>query len=83
MDTRTIGESTRECLLTDVPAGTGPVPSRGIELCWHSAREAALTSTCSASVEPGVIGYLIERNHGGTWGSSACEQARHVILNAH
>ena len=83
VDTRTIGKSTRECFLTDVPAGTGPVPSRGIELCGISSSSRLLYNTCSASVKPGMIGYLIERNHGGTWGSSACEQARHVILNAH
>ncbi len=83
VDTRTIGKSTRECFLTDVPAGTGPVPSRGVELCGVSSSSRLLYNTCSASDKPAVIGFLIERNHGGTWGNPACEQARQVLLNSH
>ncbi len=83
VDSRTIGKTTRECLLTDVPSGTGPVPSRGVELCGVSNSTALLYNTCSASVKPGVLGYLIERNHGGAWKNSACEQASQVVVNSH
>jgi hypothetical protein len=83
VDSRTIGETTRECFLTDVPSGTGPVPSRGVELCDVSSSTALLYSTCSASAKPGVLGYLIERKHGGAWKNSACEQASQVLVNSH
>jgi hypothetical protein len=84
VDTRTVGKLTHVCLLTDVPARTGPDPARGVELCVVSESTGrVLYNTCSASAKPGIVGYLIEKHHGRTWSNAACAAASQVALDSH
>ena len=84
VDTRTVGKLNHVCLLTDVPAETGPDPARGVELCVVSESTGrVLYNACSASTKPGLVGYLIEKHHGRTWSNAACAAASQVALDSH
>ena len=83
VNTRTVGKLNHVCLLTDVPAETGPDPARGVEPASSRSRRVGSCTNHLGLDKAGLVGYLIEKHHGRTWSNAACAAASQVALDSH